>query len=755
MRKFVDRWKNNSSRKFGVNVGFSKTWLVCLLVPLALLGVGLVTAQEGGIRDEVPDATRPVPVLGVISDVEITGLKSEPAKVSHKLVAAEEEPAENEKLIAELPYPPTGSPEQLTSEQIETIAKLPPKVNEAGMVVHPAMIPLFRDMILYYTGGKYQNAPLHFRLHTPEPYEEGKKYPLVVWMHGSGECGTDNLNQLGHLHHILPYLVGPKKRDFFLLVPQCPRTHRSWEAPSICSTTVRLNGSVECHINDDPIARGNAPISFTLAMVDAVTKDYPVDPNRITVSGLSTGGEGVWKILERRPELFAAAVPIVSWEAMSEKSLRENPILKKIPIWAIYSSDDNGIDHARKEFERMQEAGCTVSKTEFGVCGHRAWTPAMLQGDVFGWLISRAKEGDRYYAAEESATGPEKIGVFAEVTEGDLAKKQPTLAPAKPEEEKEVKEAPAAPIVEPRSDAANKTVKLEELAGAAGRKAKFEIVEGRKMVILGQPITRPVESNLSSRQIDVARMKLIMLYYTMGETQKMMAVADKVKHREGLVDVLLQLCRDKPQMELLDYIDRELDRMEQRVGTPAEVAVPVLQGSRVFVPRGMTPAPVLGPQEAPAVEKLEPIPAEKKSPMDECGKEWAMTTSTQYGLFPNGWDQEIKNVPDFVINDSGKELYLRLIRAFNENDLETMREICDSFIKLDDIPLSSPWFDTSGGRLKGRIQYTLNDKAEPVVEFLREAAKVKGDKKEFAELAQKALERIEKITNPAAEEETP
>ena len=52
----------------------------------------------------------------------------------------------------------------------------------------------------------------------------------------------------------------------------------------------------------------------------------------------------------------------------------------------------------------------------------------MLQGDIFGWLISRAKDGTRFYSAQPSPTSPEKIGIFADVTVGDLAKRQPTKA---------------------------------------------------------------------------------------------------------------------------------------------------------------------------------------------------------------------------------------------------------------------------------------------------------------------------------------
>jgi predicted peptidase len=636
------------------------------------------------------------------------------------LVTETEKPEDYKKIVAESLYPQTDSPQKLTGEQLDAIAKLAPRANNVGMQVHPAMVPLFRSMVLYYTGGTYKNAPIRFRLHTPEPYQKGKKYPLVVWLHGAGECGSDNINQLSHLHHIIPYLVGPKKRDFFLLVPQCPHSHVPWEAPEICSTRIRADGSVECHVVDDPVAVGDAPLAFTLAMTDAVMKEFPVDPNRVTVAGLSTGGKGTWRILERRPDLFAAAAPIVSWEAMHDKSLREKPILKKIPIWAIYSSDDTGIDFARKEFERVKDRGCQVYKTEFGVCGHRAWTPAMLQGDVFGWLISRAKNGDRYFAAEPSPTAPEKIGIFADVTEGDL-KRKPTKA-----------------IRHDRAVASNppplvtSTPKANE-AAAPEREEHVKIV--RRRAEKGTTVEPSAQATVAV--IDQFRLELVGRCITVGEIKKALAVADKITNRQLLVQVLVTMPFSEQQSpEILAYVDREIDRIEQR----GEISGTVLPSRAVVeTPR-------------PKEELLQPIPAGKKGPKDECGKEWAMSSANQYGLFPNGWEQEAARVPGYIINETGRQLHDRLAKAFAEDDLAAMREFCESFIRLDDIPLSSPWFDTSGGRLQGRIKYSLNEKAKPVVEFLRDIAKVNAEsKQEFVELARKSLERIDAIIHPKTE----
>jgi pimeloyl-ACP methyl ester carboxylesterase len=638
------------------------------------------------------------------------------------LTAEPNDPEELRKLAAESLYAPTAPPEKLTLEQLEAISKLGPKTNRDGIKVHPAMLPLFKSMVLHYSGGTYQDAPLRFRLHTPEPYRPGKKYPLVVWLHGAGECGSDNINQLSHLHHIIPYLVGPKKRDFFLLVPQCPHTHVSWEAPEVCSTTIRADGSAECHVVDDPVALGDAPLAFTLAMIDAVMKQFPVDPNRVSVAGLSTGGDGTWRMLERRPGLFAAAAPVVSWQAMQERSLREMPLLKKIPIWAIYSSDDRAIDFARKEFERMRERGCHVCKTEFGVCGHRAWTPAMLQGDVFGWLISRAKRGERFYAAEASPTSPEKIGVFADVTEGDLMRKPTRATRARPPQVAEQPLLLSSPLI--RSLPAAPTMQSPSASPSYGR-----VSPPATAIVQPGPV-----ASMDTTAIDQVRLQLVALYIVTGQTQKALATADKIKNRLALVKVLLNC---PPQPQVLDYVDRELDRMEQPGGGAGATSS--------YAPPAPTAKPAAGPREEP----LRPVPAGKQTPMEKCGKEWAMSPETLYGLFPNGWDREANHVPPYVVNETGKQLRDRLAKAFAQGDLPAMKEFCDSFIRLDDIPLSSPWFDTSGGRLKGRIKYTLNAKAKPVVELLREIAAVKAkSKKELVVLAQKSLERIDAITHP-------
>lgn len=228
-----------------------KTWAIGLPLSMVVIFIATpaVAVADGGIRDVIGKriieqplilgAEKPVdldqlPRFHVVTVPEggivVGAIKRLTENTVHKsgtLILMAEETVKTKKLIKNLPYKKTAAPKKLTLEQLEAIAKLPPRSNKAGMRVHPAIIPLFRDMALNYNGGNYKNELIHFRLHMPDNFEKGKKYPMVVWLHGLGECGSDNINQLGHLHHIIPSLVGPKKRDFFLLVPQCPQTPNS------------------------------------------------------------------------------------------------------------------------------------------------------------------------------------------------------------------------------------------------------------------------------------------------------------------------------------------------------------------------------------------------------------------------------------------------------------------------------------------------------------------------------------------------
>ena len=130
---------------------------------------------------------------------------------------------------------------------------------------------------------------LRYRLMKPMNYDSTKMYPLVLSMHGSSGCGTDNVKQVAAA--VTPTLLSvPENRTkfpAFIYVPQCPRKY-NWGG---------INGQ-------------QAIDSLVLDGMFALEKEFSIDINRRYITGVSLGGYGTWHLIATRPKLFAAAIPI-------------------------------------------------------------------------------------------------------------------------------------------------------------------------------------------------------------------------------------------------------------------------------------------------------------------------------------------------------------------------------------------------------------------------------------------------------------
>ena len=139
---------------------------------------------------------------------------------------------------------------------------------------------------------------LPYRILSPVTIKAGARYPLVLFLHGAGERGTDNQSQLIHGG---PVFLDPNNREkypAFVVFPQCPENKRwvevDWSDPN------------PHHQPKDP----SVPMSLVLELLPSLEKSLPINPSRIYVIGLSMGGFGTWDIAARHPDWFAAAVPI-------------------------------------------------------------------------------------------------------------------------------------------------------------------------------------------------------------------------------------------------------------------------------------------------------------------------------------------------------------------------------------------------------------------------------------------------------------
>src|SRR4051812_33139535 len=82
-------------------------------------------------------------------------------------------------------------------------------------------VKLYEEHTFVYTGGDYKQEPFKWRLLKPETIEAGKKYPVILFLHGIGERGDDNKNQLKYFGEVISSPENRKKFPCFVIVPQC------------------------------------------------------------------------------------------------------------------------------------------------------------------------------------------------------------------------------------------------------------------------------------------------------------------------------------------------------------------------------------------------------------------------------------------------------------------------------------------------------------------------------------------------------
>lgn len=214
-----------------------------------------------------------------------------------------------------------------------------------------------------------------YRFAAPEKTEEGKQYPLVLFLHGSGSRGTDNMGQLRNGVNEILSSAAQLGEPVFLIAPQCPPGRR-WSEPT--GDWIGLKD-----------AGGKNPLlDAIVALVGNTAERHPIDRRRIYVTGLSMGGFGTWALLARSPQTWAAAIPICG--GGDPETVKK---FKHIPI-RIFHGDADGVIAPRSS-ERMasalKKAGGKAELTMYPGVGHDSWTQTYNDREVMKWLFAQRK----------------------------------------------------------------------------------------------------------------------------------------------------------------------------------------------------------------------------------------------------------------------------------------------------------------------------------------------------------------------------
>ena len=218
---------------------------------------------------------------------------------------------------------------------------------------------------------------LRYRYRRPASIKGNNKYPLVLFLHGAGGRGNDNEQQLWDANSIGAFAKQKvsSKYQSYIFAPQVPEGER-WV-------------SAKWNDEDYNMSSISSSMKLTFDALDAfIDKNKNVDTNRIYVLGLSMGGWGTWDAISRRPNYFAAAVPICGG---GDKVQSVN--LNKVNIWAWHGKDDTVIDVTKSQqmVKAIEAQKGNIKYTEIKGRGHDSWLDVWNHKELWEWLYNQRK----------------------------------------------------------------------------------------------------------------------------------------------------------------------------------------------------------------------------------------------------------------------------------------------------------------------------------------------------------------------------
>lgn len=216
-------------------------------------------------------------------------------------------------------------------------------------------------------------APLRYFVQLPEGAEKDKtkRYPTILFLHGRNNQEPDpaQLATFGPAKFVRTH----KDFPFIVVMPACPGGKGGWR-------TLPL---------DD--------------LLKEVVAKYPIDPDRIYLTGASMGGYGSWRLASEYPKRFAAVVPVCgSGDPLDAGRLKD------VPIWVFHGDADMvvSIEHSYKMVEALRKVKGRVRFTAYPDVGHNSWTPTYANDELYKWMLCQKRGRPEQAPATMPGTAP-------------------------------------------------------------------------------------------------------------------------------------------------------------------------------------------------------------------------------------------------------------------------------------------------------------------------------------------------------------
>ncbi len=223
---------------------------------------------------------------------------------------------------------------------------------------------------------------LNYRIMLPKEFDASKVYPLVLFLHGAGERGSDNQSQLTHGSALFASEDNREAFPAIVIFPQCPKEDY-WSSATVDRSTKPI--SLNFPLNIEP----TKSLSLVMELLEEVSDKAYVDTTRIYVGGLSMGGMGTFEILYRRPNTFAAAITICGAgnpEATASYA-------KTTPLWVFHGANDDVVNPLGSVdmVSGILKNGGKPNFTLFAKDNHNSWDSAFAEPGLLTWLFSNTK----------------------------------------------------------------------------------------------------------------------------------------------------------------------------------------------------------------------------------------------------------------------------------------------------------------------------------------------------------------------------
>lgn len=235
----------------------------------------------------------------------------------------------------------------------------------------------FEEASFQINGGK-----LPYQISFPDNYDEMKQYPLLIFLHGAGERGTDNQNQLVHGKD---FLVENTKSKYpaIVIAPQCPEY-------SFWANVKRQSIGSKNKFDFEGLEESSFAMNLLEQLINEWLKSGQIDTKQVYIGGLSMGGMGTLELLWRMPNTFAAAFPICG----GGDTNKTDRFAQNTAVWLFHGDSDSvvPVEFSREMYKTLKEKGCDVKYTEYKGVDHNSWDNAFKDENLFPWLFNHRKK---------------------------------------------------------------------------------------------------------------------------------------------------------------------------------------------------------------------------------------------------------------------------------------------------------------------------------------------------------------------------